>query len=793
MFRNYLTIALRNIWKNKTYSSINILGLAAGMGVAMLIALWMYDELNFNGYFDNREQLVQLFQHSQQNESITTHPSMPVPIAAELREKYPEFKEVCLSSWEFEHIVAHGENKFVRRGLFAQPNFPKMFSLKMLAGVQNGLQDVHSIMVCRSLAQTFFGTADPIGKIIRLDNKVDLKVSGVFEDFPQNASFNEVHYLTTWELYKNDQPFVKAAETAWGNCSFQCFAQIHATTQLAGLQQKLKNLLMEHTTDDEQAAKQELFLHPMPRWHLYGEFKDGKNVGGRIQFVWMFGIVGAFVLFLACINFMNLSTARSEKRAKEVGIRKAIGSYRSQLVRQFLSESFLMATAGFFLAILLVAAALPWFNELANKALKMPWDKPAFWLLNLAFISLTGLLAGSYPALYLSSFAPIKVLKGTFRAHTMAAFMRKGLVVVQFTVSVALIIGTLIVHRQIQFTKDRPVGFEREGLFYVMINTPEIRSKHDVLQRELLNTGVVSSMSMSTSPMTDLWSRNIGFNWEGKDPNSVPVFATVACTHDHAQTVGMKFMQGRNFSRAFKTDTSALVINEAAAKIIGEKDIVGKTILWNEGKFQVIGVVEDMLMESPFEPVAPAIFVLSYQEGNLYNVKLKVGEGVHSALEKVGKVFTKLDPGAPFDYKFIDQEYDRKFAAESRLGKLANFFAFLAIFISCLGLFGLASFVAEQRTKEIGIRKVLGASVGNLWGMLSKDFVVLVLISCALAAPLAYYFLEEWLEKYTYRIGISWTFFAYASMGAVLITLLTVSYQAIRAALLNPVKSLKSE
>jgi ABC-type antimicrobial peptide transport system permease subunit len=531
----------------------------------------------------------------------------------------------------------------------------------------------------------------------------------------------------------------------------------------------------------------------MPRWHLYGEFKDGKNVGGRIQFVWMFGIVGAFVLFLACINFMNLSTARSEKRAKEVGIRKAIGSYRSQLVRQFLSESFLMATAGFFLAILLVAAALPWFNELANKALKMPWDKPAFWLLNLAFISLTGLLAGSYPALYLSSFAPIKVLKGTFRAHTMAAFMRKGLVVVQFTVSVALIIGTLIVHRQIQFTKDRPVGFEREGLFYVMINTPEIRSKHDVLQRELLNTGVVSSMSMSTSPMTDLWSRNIGFNWEGKDPNSVPVFATVACTHDHAQTVGMKFMQGRNFSRAFKTDTSALVINEAAAKIIGEKDIVGKTILWNEGKFQVIGVVEDMLMESPFEPVAPAIFVLSYQEGNLYNVKLKVGEGVHSALEKVGKVFTKLDPGAPFDYKFIDQEYDRKFAAESRLGKLANFFAFLAIFISCLGLFGLASFVAEQRTKEIGIRKVLGASVGNLWGMLSKDFVVLVLISCALAAPLAYYFLEEWLEKYTYRIGISWTFFAYASMGAVLITLLTVSYQAIRAALLNPVKSLKSE
>jgi len=517
------------------------------------------------------------------------------------------------------------------------------------------------------------------------------------------------------------------------------------------------------------------------------------NVGGRIQFVWLFGAIGIFVLLLACINFMNLSTARSEKRAKEVGIRKAIGSVRTQLVNQFLSESMLVVFVAFLIALSLVTIALPWFNNLASKKMTMLWTNPMFWIISLVFVAVTGLLSGSYPALYLSSFEPVKVLKGTFRVGRFASIPRKVLVVVQFTVSVTLIIGTIIVYRQIQYAKDRPIGFDRNSLIYVNMTTPDLYGKYDVIRNDLLNTGMVDNMAESSSPVTGIWSSNIGFSWEGMDPNAQPLFGTIACTHDFGKTVGFQLKEGRDFSRDFKTDTSAMILNESAANMVASKGVVGKFITWNDRKYHVVGIIKDMVMQSPYEPIMPSVFIMDYGWANVISVKLKTSASASEALNKVEAVFKKHNPGSPFDYKFVDQEFGQKFATEERVGRLASFFAVLAIFISCLGLFGLASFVAEQRTKEIGIRKVLGASVTNLWTLLSRDFVFLVIISCLIAIPIAYYFLNDWLQKYEYRTGISWWVFAVSGGGALAITLLTVSFQAIKAALMNPIKSLKSE
>jgi len=503
----------------------------------------------------------------------------------------------------------------------------------------------------------------------------------------------------------------------------------------------------------------------------------------------LFSLLAIFILVIACINFMNLATARSEKRAKEVGIRKTVGSLRHQLIGQFLTESIIVAFIAFIVSIGLVELMLSFFNGLADKEMSIPWSNGWFWLLTLGFTFFTGLVSGSYPAFYLSGFEPIKVLKGTFRAGRFASLPRKVLVVVQFTVSVALIIGTIIVFRQIQFAKDRPVGYTREGLIAINMNTPDLYGHYDAIRQDLFATGAVENMAESSSPVTNVWSNNIGFNWEGKDPNSLPLFGTVATTYDFGKTIGWQIKEGRDFSRDFATDSTAMILNESAVKLTGLKDVVGKTIKWNEGSYTVTGVIKDMVMESPYTPVKPTIFVMNMDWANIITIRIKPTAPLRDALAKIETVFKKYNPGAPFDYKFTDEEYAKKFDDEKRIGNLATFFAILAIFISCLGLFGLASFVAEQRTKEIGVRKVLGASVFNLWGMLSKDFVLLVIISCFIAIPIAWYYLDEWLQRYEYRTPISGWVFAVAAFGALGITLLTVSFQAIKAALANPVKS----
>jgi putative ABC transport system permease protein len=796
MLRNYFKIAYRNLVNNKVYSFINIMGLAAGMSVATLIGLWIMDEMNYNKSFDNYDKLGQMHMYQTFNNIRGPQTAIPLPLGKELK-NYTDFKEVAMSSWNFEHIVAVDENKFTKNGMFVESNFTKMFSLDMAKGSQNGLTDVNVIMLSETLAKSLFGSSDPIGKIVKIDNKADLSVTGVFKDFPYNSAFDEVSFLVPWSYYLAEQDWVRNSANLWDNNSWQCFVQLGDKASLDHTNGKIKDIILNKIPKEMSTLQPELFIHPISKWRLYSGVKDGKYEGGIITFVWLFGTIGFFVLLLACINFMNLSTARSEKRAKEVGIRKSVGSFKGQLVSQFLSESLLTVSIAFIISILIVLLSISWFNDLANKQISLPYTNVNYWLISLAFIIVTGVLAGSYPALYLSSFNPVSVLKGTFRVGRFASIPRKVLVVLQFTVSVTLVIGTIIVYRQILFAKDREVGYDRNGLLYVMINTPDLENaNYETLRNDLINTGVVEDVSMSSSPVTNSWSNTVAYDWEGKEPKTKPLFSNIATSLNYGKTVGLEIVDGRDFSIEFKTDTSALIINEAAAKVIGFNDPVGKFIISgnnNNAKMQIIGVVKNMIMESPFNPVRPAIFSLNPSWAGVYNIKLKTTVSASSSLDKIRCVFKNYNPGSPFDYKFVDEEYNEKFATENRIGKLATFFALLAIFISCLGLFGLASFVAEQRTKEIGVRKVLGASVTNLWQLLSKDFIILVLIASFIAIPISYYYLNEWLQKYEYRTEISWWIFVLAIIGALTITILTVSFQAIKAALMNPVKSLRSE
>ncbi len=795
MFTNYLKIAWRNLLKSKFYSIINILGLAAGMAVAMLIAFWIWDEVTYDRYHTKHEQLAQVMTTYTDNDGKKeTGQAVCMPIGKELSSKFgSDFKNISMASWNFGHVLAVGNKKITASGMWVESNFPSMFSLKMLKGNINALSDPSTILINASLAKTLFGDADPINRMIRLDNKDNYKVAGVFEDLPRNTTLYDAKMFLPWKKYITTEEWLKNAATQWNNHSWQAFVQIADNINMDKETEKIKNVVMVHKNAVTE-GQEEAVLFPMDKWRLYSDFKDGKAAGGRIQFIWLFSIIGVFVLMLACINFMNLSTARSEKRAKEVGIRKTVGSVRSQLIKQFLSESVLVAFISFVFSIIFVVLLMPMFNKLADKNIELPWNNAFFWSIALAFTFITGLISGSYPALYLSRFEPIKVLKGTFRVGRFASLPRKILVVVQFTFSIALIIGTVIVFKQIQYAKNRPVNYRNQGLITVMMSTPDLYGHYDAIRSDLIATGVVDNMAESSCPTTNVWSNQIGFNWQGKDPSSLPSFGTIAVTEDFGKTIGWQIKEGRDFSKEFATDSLAMVLNESAVKQVGMKrDIVGQTIQFNDKNYTVIGVIKDMIMESPYRPVTPTVFLYDRNWANVITIAVKPGAPVKSALGKIEAVFKKYNPGAPFDYTFNDEDYAKKFTDEERIGNLATFFTILAIFISCLGLFGLASFVAEQRKKEIGVRKVLGASTYNLWQMLSKEFALLVIISCFIAIPLAWYYLNGWLKQYDYRTTMSSWVFIVSGVGALAITLMTVSFQAIKAALANPVKSLRTE
>lgn len=789
MFKNYIKIAWRNLLSSKLYSALNMIGLATGMAVALLIGLWVWDEVSFDRYHTHHNRLAQVLVNTTNSGSIYTGQTTSIPMGTELQQKHDvDFKYVSQASHVSEHIIAVGDKSISQSGRWVQEAFPVMFTFKLVSGDAHALRDPSSIMLAQSVAKALFGNADPLNKTVRIDNKMEMKVSGVYEDLPYNSTNREVKLLLPWDRALAEEDWMKNAQAQWDNHMCQLYVQLQDHADLAQVNTRIKNVPTPHI----KPSKEELLLHPMSQWHLYSEFKNGKQAGGRIQMVWMFAIIGLFVLLLACINFMNLSTARSEKRSREVGIRKTVGSLRRQLVFQFLTESVMMATLSLILALLMVQVSLPVFNQLSDKLMSVPWRNPLFWTLTLTFTFITGLVAGSYPAFYLSSFNPVKVLKGTFRVGPYANLPRKALVVVQFTVSVSLIIGTFIVYRQIQHASNRPVGYTREGLITVNMNTPDFRGHYDAIRNDLLQTKAVADMAQSNSAPTAVWSNNI-VEWKGKDPNTVVSPGTIAVSHDFGNTIGWTVKEGRDFSRSFPTDTFSFILNESAVKMTGFKKPVGQTIRWLGQEHTIIGVIKDMVMESPYQPVRPTIFHLNPDWTSLIIIRIKPGMLMSDALAKIEPVFKKYNPGSPFVYKFTDEEYAKKFADEKRIGKLSTIFAVLAIFISCLGLFGLASFVAEQRTKEMGIRKVLGASVFNLWKMLSSDFVVLVLIACVFAIPIAWYSLHQWLQQYEYRTTVSWWIFPTAAIGMLLLTLATVTYHAIRAAILNPVKSLKSD
>lgn len=802
MYQSYIKTGWRNLIKNKGYSFINIGGLAMGMAVAILIGLWINDELEFNKYHTNYSRIACVIRNIDMNGQTLSTPILPSALADELRTKYgSHFKQVVMAALGGDHILSAGDTKLSLHGEFMEAAGPELFTLNMLQGTRSGLTDPHSIIISQSAAKALFGNDNPMGKLIKIDNsdRMDVKVTGVYEDLPHNTAFHDMKFYAPFDLAVSANTWMQ--QPSFTNDFLNIYVAISDHTTFQAASDQIRHAILNNVRHDKSyvSVNPQLTLHAMKDWHLRSEWKDGVLAGGAIQIVWLFGIAGGFVLLLACINFMNLSTARSEKRSKEVGIRKAIGSARGQLMNQFFSESLLVAGLAFVVALHVVWASLSWFNELAGKQIAMPWTNVGFWLSCFAFILFTGLLAGSYPALYLSSFDAVKVLKGSLRVGRLAAIPRKVLVVTQFTASVTLIIGTIIVYQQIQFAKDRPVGYNRHGLLMIQMTSPDFQGKHDILLAELKNTGVVSEMAESSSPPTDIWTKNGGFDWRGKDPAFIPALATLTVTPEYGKTMGWQFVSGRDFSRDIASDSAGFVINEATAKLLGFENPVGETIQWRGGwrskftSFTVIGVIKDMVMKSPYAAAEPSVYFLSKYGTNWINIRINPQVSTADALPRIEGVFKKIAPSLPFDYKFTDQEYALKFAAEERVGKLAAVFAVLAILISCLGLSGLASFVAEQRTKEIGIRKVVGASVFNLWKMLSKDFVMLVVIACFMAIPIAYYFLAAWLKQYEYHTEISWWIFAVVGLAALVITLLTVSYQAIKAALMKPVKSLRSE
>ncbi|MEM9077183.1 MAG: ABC transporter permease [Bacteroidota bacterium] len=799
MLKNLLTIAWRNLAKNKGYSAINIGGLALGMAVTLIIALWINDELTYNSYFKNKGKIAQVFQSQTFNANTGTGPAIPLPLEPALREDFGDnFKHIMMCSWTQSSYVKYKEKSLSRTGNYMQPNGPELLNLEILKGDKNGLKDINSIMISESLAEAFFGGEEPIGKVLKISNQYDLMVTAVYKDIPYSNSFNDTDYIIPWEHYVANAEWIQNSLDNWQNNSFQMFVQIADNTTFESVTNTIIDV-KKNADEDVVQYNPRIFLLPMDEWYLRSNFDQGKQTGGRITYVWLFGIIGAFVLILACINFMNLSTARSEKRAKEVGIRKSIGSQRGQLVYQFLGESFLVVFFAYFIAIGIVLLSLNGFNDLARKEISFPWTSASFWLVSVVFILFTALLAGSYPALYLSSFRPVDVLKGTFKAGKYAGLPRKILVVVQFTVSVAFIIGTFIVMQQINHAKNRPVGYNRQGLIQVPTFAQDFEDKTDLMRSEFKKSGAVLEMATSSSPTTRIWSNRSGFTWEGKPEGFQEDLAWTEVSAEYAKTLDLKIVEGRDFSREFASDSLGVLINVTAKKYLGMENPIGKLIRDTDEEdpdppMKIIGVVEDIIAQSPYEPVKQGIYVYDrFNNFSYYTMRLNPNQSVRQNIAIVELVFKEHFPDIPFEYQFVDEEYGEKFAAEERVGSLSGIFTALAILISCLGLFGLTSFVAEQRTKEIGVRKVLGATVFNVWNMLSKDFMKLVIISCFIAIPIAYYVMNGWLQEYPYRVILKWWIFALAMLGAMGITVLTVSFQAIKAAKANPIKSLRTE
>jgi putative ABC transport system permease protein len=793
MFRNYFKTSWRNIIKEKGYSGFNILGLAIGMAVALVIGLWVQYQLSYDKFLPDYGQAYKVMVRGMYNGVGDAGNATCLPLADAIKKDVPEVKYVAQADFSSQHSLMVGDKKLYSKGMFAGEDFLKIFKYPLLEGhAEDVLKQPASIVLTRSAAIALFGHADPVNKTVRLDNLHDLKVSGILADVPGNSSLT-FDYIIPFSYYAQTQGWIRGNINNWNLNPIRTFIALQPHANREHAEAVLKTLHKKYNPDAYQSMKLEAFLQPLKDWHLYSDFKNGVVSGGFIDYVRMFSIIGMLVLLIACINFTNLSIVRSERRAREVGVRKAIGSLKRHIIMQFLMESVLITMIAFVLGLMLLSAALPAFNGLTTSTITIPWSSVPFWGVMLSYVLLTGLLAGSRPAFYLSSFRPVKVLKGAFQTGRTKAPLRRVLVVLQFTCSVALIIGTVIIYQQIQYAKNRPTGFEADRLIMTDASS-DLDHNYAALKNDLLRTGLVTGVTKATTPATDLYSWTGVDDWQGKYTNENFVVANVGITDDYFTTMGMQLIKGRNFERGMVADTLDVILNEAAVTRMRFKDPVNQTIFWNgHQKLRVIGVVKNALMMSPFLPAEPTFFTYNNSWSSSVMYRLAPGADAGSALAAFAPIFSKYNPAYPYSYHFADETYAAKFSSELLIGQLSGIFAALAIFISCLGLFGLAAYVAQQRTKEIGIRKVLGASVAQVWMLLSREFIVLVMLSCLIAAPVAFYFMHGWLQTYYYRITIGPGVFIASAAAAVIVTIITISLQAIRAALANPVESLRSE
>jgi putative ABC transport system permease protein len=786
MIRNYFKIAWRNLLKNKAFSFLNISGLAIGIASAVLILMWVQNEISYDRFHKNKDRIYEAWNRGHMDDKIQCWESTPQILGPTLKKDYPEVELLArtVTTWK---VTSVGDKKFSTQSMIVDPDFLKIFSFRFQQGnPETALESPNSVVITQKMAKRMFGNEDPLNKILKIDS-LSYIVSGVMEDLPPNTRFN-FDFLVNWNMIKT----LGWEDQIWENNFANTFVLLKPEVNPQIFNNKIRTISQVHSKG---AVKEEIFLHPLDQWHLYSRFENGRVAGGEIETVRLFMVVAAFILLIACINFMNLSTAHSEKRAKEVGIRKVSGALQSSLIFQFLGESLLISAISGILGLILVQIFQPSFNLLIGKSLSLPYSNIYFWLYALAFVLITGLLAGSYPAFFLSSFKPVSVLKGKFKNAQSLVTPRRALVVLQFSFAIVLIISTLVVVQQIKYAQQRDSGYNRDQILY-HYTTGTVNKNYRMMKEELLQSGLVSMVNRTSWPLTQVWSDTWDLVWQGKSPYDKTDFDRFSADEKLVSLAGLKLLSGRDMDPSkYPTDSTAALLNEAAVKTMGFKKPIGQLVRDDKVTYHIVGVVKNFILSSPFDPVKPMMIEgAGSQSGfNVVNMKMAGGGNMQSSLNKIEQIFKKYNPDYPFEYHFVDLDYANKFEDTQRTATLSALFAGLTILISCLGLFGLASFMAVQRTKEIGVRKVLGASVVNLWQLLSKDFIVLVLISLCIAIPTAYYFMNNWLAQFQYRTVLSWWIFAAAGLGAVFITLLTVSFQSVKAAMGNPVTSLRTE
>jgi ABC-type antimicrobial peptide transport system permease subunit len=790
MFRNYLKTAFRNLWKNKAFSFINIMGLALGLACSLLIMLWVNDEYNVDAFHKNGSRLYSVYERQYRDGQVDAFHGTPGVLADELKRVMPEVQYATNYAWN-ELSTFEANNKIIKEnGNHAGQDFFKMFSYPLVEGnAINALQSPLDIAISKKMAEEFFGSpAEAIGKTIRYQNTKNLKVTAVFDNVPANSTA-QFDYILSWQHFLEGNSWAKE----WGNNGPPCYIMLREGTDAKAFERKITRFLDNYNKEQTPHSYIRLGIERYGDVYLHSNFdKQGNISGGRIQYVNLFSIVAIFILLIACINFMNLTTARSIKRAKEIGVRKVVGAVRFALIRQFIGEALLIVLIAVIIALLLVTLVLPGFNALTEKQIHIPFNDPAFWLSITALMFITGFISGSYPALYLSSFKPVRVLKGSIKFSSSALWFRKGLVVFQFMLSIILIIGTIVVSKQINYIQTINLGYDRENLLYVPLEG-DLLDKYKLFKNEALRMPGIKDISRITDNPTEIQNGTGGVQWIDKDPNSDVQFTQSAVGYDFTKTMHLQLAQGRDFSKDFATDSVGYLINESALKVIGYKDPLGKPLTFWQKPGTIIGVLKDFHFNSLHEPIRPLVLRLGENiEWGQALVKTQPGK-TKEALASLEKVCKELNPKFPFTYKFSDEEYGKLYKSEQVVNQLANYFAFLGIFISCLGLLGLVIFTAEQRTKELGIRKVLGASPVTLFALLSKEFLLLVLLAMVIASPLAWIAMNNWLQDYAYKVNISWWMFVVAGLSAILIALITVSFQAIKAAVANPVKSLRTE